>query len=379
MAARTLNKLSATFVAKTRETGRHSDGGGLYLSIDEKGRRRWTFMYSRHGKRRELGLGSGRDLSLADARAQAFELRAVLEKGGDPRAARQRSQGGETFGEFADTYVEDMRPSWRNPKHAAQWEMTLTKYAAKIRPLQLDSLSTEDILSILKPLWQRVPVTAKRLQGRLENVLDAAKAKGLRTGENPARWRGHLDQLLPKRPRLSRGHHTALPYDLLPGFMTELRERHALAARMLEFTILTAARTGEVLGAKWSEIDLDKALWTVPANRMKAAREHRVPLSKRAVAILKTIQGAQVEKWGKMGELVFAGPKPDKALSTMSMAMLLRRMDVREGGKVITPHGFRSSFRDWAAEMTGFPHQVCEMALAHTISNQAEAAYRRGD
>jgi len=368
MAGRALNKLSASQVAKTSKPGRHSDGGGLYLFIDPHGRRRWIFMYVREGKRTELGLGGGRDLSLASARAEAAKLRETLATGGDPKAARAMDERIPTFGECADTYVEAMRPSWRNAKHAAQWSMTLTKYAMPMRSKPVSAIDTQDVLDVLQGLWKRTPETAERLRGRIENVLDAAKAKGHRVGENPARWRGHLDQLLPKRQRLSRGHHAALPYDAMPEFMADLRERAAVAARALEFTILTAARSAEVLGARWDEIDTGKKLWTIPADRMKAGREHRVPLSPRAIEIVEAM-----EKLGTEGYL-FPGSKPSKPLSTMAMAMLLRRMKA-----TITIHGFRSTFRDWASETTGFPHEVCEMALAHTIGNKAEAAYRRGD
>jgi integrase len=365
--SRTLNRLTAVQVAKLKTDGRHADGGGLYLSIDGS-RRRWIFLYTRFGKRAELGLGSARDLSLADARAKAAELRATIASGKDPKAERIRHNEIPSFGEWADRYVETMRPSWRNAKHAAQWTMTLTVYAKPIRSLPVNEVSTEDVLSVLRPLWARTPETAERLRGRIENVLDAARAKGFRGGENPARWRGHLDQLLPKRQRLSRGHHTALPYDAIPAFMVSLDERPAMAARALTFTILTAGRSGEVLGARWEEIDLDKAVWTVPARRMKAGREHRVPLSPQAMAIVSALH----EK-GKTG-FVFSGTSPNKPLSIMAMSMLLRRMKAG-----VTVHGFRSSFRDWASETTGFPHEVCEMALAHTIPNKAEAAYRRGD
>ena len=368
MGSRTLNRLSATQVAKLKVPGRHADGGGLYLFIDGSGRRRWIFMYTRAGKRTELGLGSARDLSLANARNEAAALRAILASGGDPKAERAKDDCVPTFGESADTYVETMRPSWRNAKHAAQWTMTLTRYAEPIRAKPVDEISTQHVLDVLQPLWQRTPETAERLRGRIENVLDAAKARGHRSGENPARWRGHLDQLLPKRQRLSRGHHKALPYDALPAFMADLRNRDAIAARALEFLILTAARSGEVLGAKLDEIDLEKKVWIIPAERMKAGREHRVPLSPRAIEIVDAMQAL-----GR-GPNLFPGPKPEASLSSMAMAMLLRRMK-----SDVTVHGFRSTFRDWASETTGFSHEVCEMALAHTISNKAEAAYRRGD
>lgn len=368
MGKRTLNRLSALQAAKLKTPGRHSDGGGLYLSIDNVGRRRWVFMYARQGRRVELGLGSGRDLSLAHARIEASALRSVLANGDDPKAARSRGDGIPTFGECADAYVKVMKPSWRNAKHAAQWSMTLKTYAQPIRDLRVDEIATQDVLDILQPLWKRVPETAKRLRGRIENVLDAAKAKGHRSGENPARWRGHLDQLLPKRQVLTRGHHMALAYDAIPAFMDDLRARPAVAALALEFTILTACRTNEVLGACWEEIDLDKRVWTIPAARMKAAREHRVPLSPRSLEILRAMRKQSLESF------VFPGPRPKAPLSTMAMAMLLRRMKAES-----TVHGFRSSFRDWASETTSFPHEVCEMALAHAIDNKAEAAYRRGD
>ncbi len=368
MATRTLNRLTALQAAKLKTPGRHSDGGGLYLSIDDGGRRRWVFLYTRAGKRVELGLGAGRDLPLASARTEAAALRTVLAEGGDPKAFRAKLKGIPTFGELADAYVATMRSSWRNPKHAAQWAMTLTVYAAPIRHRPVDEIETNDVLKVLHPLWQRTPETAERLRGRIENVLSAAKAKGYRSGENPAVWRGHLDQLLPKRQRLSRGHHAALPFSEASAFMADLRARSAIAARALEFTILTAARSGEVLGAHWEEIDLDRRLWVVPAERMKAGREHRVPLAPRAMAILDPL----AEK--ALTGFVFPGPKPDTPLSSMAMAMLLRRMKAK-----VTVHGFRSTFRDWASETTGFSHEVCEMALAHTIGNKAEAAYRRGD
>jgi integrase len=382
MGKRILNRFSAKEVERLKTPGRHSDGGGLYLAIDENGRRRWVFMYVRRGRRVELGLGGGRDLLLAAARTEATALRAMLASGEDPKAARAKEEV-PTFGECADAYVETMQSSWRNPKHAAQWSMTLKTYAKPIRNRLVDEITTQDILDILQPLWKRVPETAKRLRGRIENVLDAAKAKGQRSGENPARWRGHLDQLLPKRQQLTRGHHVALPYEGVPAFKEELRTRTAVAARALEFTILTACRTSEVLGAKWDEIDLEKCVWIIPANRMKAAREHRVPLSQRCLEILQGMQPEGEENQEQdqrknraqdKKDFVFPGPKSGESLSTMAMAMLLRRMKSE-----VTVHGFRSSFRDWASETTGFPHEVCEMALAHTITNKAEAAYRRGD
>jgi integrase len=366
--ARKINRLNARAAATITKHGRHADGGGLYLSISPNGGRRWVFLYRWHGKPTEIGLGSARDVTLAHARELAAGARARLAEGISPKDAR-RPSAGSTFGECADRVIEAMRPSWRNSKHAAQWQMTLREYAAPLRRLPVDTITTEDLLSVLRPLWNEKPETASRLRGRIERVLDAAKAQGLRTRENPARWRGHLDQLLPKRQRLTRGHHAAMNYAEVPTFMGDLRARQATAALALEFTVLTAARSGEVLRARSEEFDLDRAVWTIPANRMKAGREHRVPLSKRALKIVQAMN----EDHGN--DFVFGGQKTGKPLSVMALEMVLRRMKV-DG---VTVHGFRSAFRDWAAECTNFSNEVCEAALAHVIKNKAEAAYRRGD
>ena len=366
--ARKVNRLNARTAATITKDGRHADGGGLYLSISPNGGRRWVFLYRWHGKPTEIGFGSARDVTLARARELASQSRAKLAEGINPKDARRPSKGA-TFGECADRLVEAMRPSWRNGKHAAQWEMTLRDYAAPIRRLPVDKITTDDVLSVLKPLWSDKPETASRFRGRIERVLDAAKAQGLRSGENPARWRGHLDQLLPKRQRLTRGHHAAMSYAELPAFMGDLQSRQATAARALEFLILTAARSGEVLGARWDEFDLDHGLWTLPAARMKAGREHRVPLSRRALKIAKEMHQ------NRDGNFVFPGQKPGKPLSVMALEMVLRRMKIERA----TVHGFRSAFRDWAAECTVHTNEVCEAALAHVIENKTEAAYRRGD
>ena len=367
--ARPEKKLSSQEVKSLTSPGRHSDGGGLYLSIDASGRRRWVFMYTSNGRRVELGLGSTSTRSLKEAREEAASLRAHVVRGLDPRAERSKSTTKPTFGEFADEYVEAMRPSWRNAKHAAQWSMTLTEYAKPLRRLPIDAVTTEEILRTLQPIWKRTPETAERLRGRIENVLSSAKAKGLREGENPAAWKGHLDQLLPKRQRLTRGHHAALPFNDVAEFFGNLSAKSATAARALQFLILTASRSGEVLGATWSEVDLDRGLWVVPASRMKAGTEHRVPLSEAALNVLSSVNVGL-----RPDDHLFWGKSPDRPLSNMAMSMLLRRMVPN-----VTVHGFRSSFRDWAAEVSAFSHEVCEMALAHTIPNKAEAAYRRGD
>jgi integrase len=366
--ARKINRLNARAVSTITKRGRHADGGGLYLSISPNGGRRWVFLYRWHGKPTEIGFGSARDVKLARARELASLARAKLAESINPKDATRPSAGA-TFGECADRVIQAMRPSWRNAKHAAQWEMTLRNYAAPLRLLPAGKITTDDVLSVLKPLWNDKPETASRVRARIERVLDAAKAQGLRSGENPARWRGHLDQLLPKRQRLTRGHHAAMSYADVPGFMADLQSRHATAALALEFAVLTGARSGEVLGARWDELDLASSIWTVPAHRMKAGYEHRVPLSRRALKIVKTLHET------RDGDFVFPGQKPGKSLSVMALEMVLRRMKV-DG---VTVHGFRSSFRDWAAECTNFTNEVCEAALAHVIKNKAEAAYRRGD
>jgi integrase len=366
--ARKINRLNARVVATITKHGRHADGGGLYLSMSPNGGRRWVFLYRWHGKPTEIGFGSARDVTLARARELAGQARGKLAEGINPKDAR-RPSGGATFGECADRLIEAMRPSWRNGKHAAQWEMTLRDYAAPLRRLPPDKITTDDVLSVLKPFWNDKPETASRLRGRIERVLDAAKAQGLRSGENPARWRGHLDQLLPKRQQLTRGHHPAMSYTDVPAFVADLQARQATAASALEVAVLTAARSGEVLGARWVEFDLDRAVWTVPATRMKAGREHRVPLSPRALKIVKAMQDT------RNGDFVFPGHRPGRPLSVMALEMVLRRMKIKDA----TVHGFRSAFRDWAAECTNFPNEVCEAALAHVIENKAEAAYRRGD
>ena len=366
--ARKINRLNARAVATITKLGRHADGGGLYLSISPNGGRRWVFLFRWHGKPTEIGFGSARDVTLARARELAGQARAKRAEGINPKDARKSSEGA-TFGECADRQIETMRPSWRSDRHAVQWEKTLRNYSARLRHLPVGRITTDDVLSVLKPLWNDKPETASRLRGRIERVLDAAKAQGLRSGENPARWRGHLDQILPKRQRLTRGHHAAMHYSDLPAFMGDLQNRQVTAARALEFTILTAARSGEVFGARWEEFDLDRAVWTVSSRRMKSAREHRVPLSQRALEIVKAMYEA------RNSNFVFAGQKLGKPLLVTALLMLLRRMKIENA----TVHGFRSTFRDWAAECTNFSNEVCEAALAHAIGNKVEAAYRRGD
>ncbi len=357
---------------ETAKPGKHCDGRGLYLAVTEARARKWTFRFMLAGKPHEMGLGAYPDTRLAEAREKASEARKIVKAGGSPIEARREAErpaaSKPTFGQCADAYLAAHDASWRNAKHRAQWAMTLREYAATLRDMPIDEIRTEHVLACLSPLWLDKPETASRLRGRIESVLDAARVQGHRTGENPARWKGHLDHLLSRRQKLTRGHHAAMPYAEVPPFVASLREREAIAALALEFCILTAARSGEVLGAQWSEIDLVARIWTVPAIRMKASREHRVALSARALAIVERLAEA------KMGDFVFPGQRSGRPLSGMAMEMLLRRMGVET-----TIHGFRSSFRDWCGEETHFPREVAEAALAHSIGNEVEAAYRRGD
>lgn len=365
-------KLTAAFVRSVEKPGRHSDGQGLYLNVTKSGAKSWIFMWKRDGRVREMGLGSATGagkigaLGLADARQAANVARQSIAAGIDPIAEKRR-QKVMTFGECADALIDSLRPGWRNDKHAAQWTMTMKVYAKTLRSRSVREIATEDVLNVLKPIWQKKPETAARVRGRVEKVLDFAAARGMREGENPARWKGNLDHLLSKPSKLTRGHHAAMPYAEVPAFVDRLRGQAGTGARALEIAILTACRSGEVLGAEWSEIDLVARLWTIPATRMKAGREHVVPLTAPAVEILRSLQA------DGGGAFVFAGAKPDKPLSNMSMAMVLRRMKID-----VTPHGFRSSFRDWAGNETGFPREIAEEALAHTVGDAVERAYRRG-
>lgn len=373
--ARQINKLTARSVAALNKPGRHSDGSGLYLVVDPKGAKRWVFLFRWDGKLKEMGLGGISAVSLADAREKAAAARKLLDSGQNPievrKAAASEDAARVTFGAFAEQLVTDIKSGFRNEKHRWQWGHTLKVYAAKLSDTPIDEVGTEKVLEVLQPLWQTKQETASRLRGRIERVLDAAKAKGLRSGENPARWRGHLDALLPRRQKLQRGHHPAMPYAEVPAFIRELRERDAVAALMMEFAILCASRTGEVVEAKWPEIDRKAAVWTIPAERMKAGKEHRVPLGPRALEILTAVEPLRTE-----GEFVFPGPKKGKPFSNMAMlALLKKRMDRPN----LTVHGFRSSFRDWAGECTGFPREVAEAALAHIVGDEVERAYRRGD
>jgi integrase len=359
----------------------YADGGGLYLRVTHSGTKNWIFRFMLNGRPRWMGVGPLHTIGLAEARNRAAGFRLQRYDGIDP-IERRRAERLEarldiakamTFKECAAMYVASHRAGWRNPKHAAQWQATLATYAEPvIGSLSVQGIDTALVLKVLEPIWTTKPETAGRVRGRIEAILDWAKVRGYRTGENPARWRGYLDKLLPARSKVQRvEHHSALPYAELPSFLMSLREQEGIAARALEFAILTAARTGEVIGACWSEMDLLGKTWAVPPGRMKAGREHRVPLSARAVATLQEMQPHHHSH----DAFVFPGAKHGRPLSNMAFLMLLRRM----GRGDVTAHGFRSSFRNWAAERTNFPAEVAEMALAHTVSDKTVAAYNRSD
>lgn len=357
----------------TLPAGMHSDGGGLYLRVKGSGSRSWVFICQWQGKRREIGLGSFLSVDVDFARERAEEARRRLAQGLDPVAAVEDGDAPErvTFGQAATALVDSLEGGWRNPKHRAQWRSTLKTHCKPIWSKPIDEIDTTDVLAVLRPIWTETPETASRVRGRIERVLDAAKVKGQRSGENPARWRGHLDVILPGRKKAHARHHPAMPYQDVPEFVRSLKGRLSTAARALHFLILTAARTGEVLGATWKEIDLEAKIWTVPADRMKAGAEHRVPLTPAAIAVLNAvaIHGRAADAY------VFPSQKVGSPLSAMSMLMLLRRMKVTD----VTPHGFRSTFRDWAGEETKHPREVAEAALAHQVGNAVERSYRRGD
>jgi integrase len=377
--------LSAVKV-KAAAPGRYGDGDGLFLLVRGAESAFWLFRWTRTGRMREMGLGRARGanaVTLAEAREKAGRLYRMVRDGLDPLAERDREAAESqarteaaavraiTFKDVATDYIAANAAGWDNPKHRAQWTATLNSYAyPHLGAVPVAEVATSHVIAALEPIWTAKPETASRLRGRIEAVLTAATVKGLRSGDNPARWRGHLAELLPARSKVAPvEHHAALPFADLPTFFLRLQAADGMAARALELAILTAGRTNEVLGATWAELNLDAALWTIPAARMKARREHRVPLSVPALALLRKLQT------NKQGAHVFAGQKQGKPLSNMALLMTLRRMKRAD----LTAHGFRSTFRDWAAESTGHPSEVVEMALAHAVGDKVEAAYRRGD
>lgn len=347
-------------------------GNGLFLKIAAGGGASWYCRFTLNGKRQKLGLGAWPAVSLADARSKAADAAKQVAAGLSPAKPKTITK---TFDQLAADYIEAQRPAWRNPKSAQQWANSLTNYASPVIGKKLPGdITTEDLLRILKPLWQSKTETATRVRGRIELILDSAKALGLREGDNPARWRGHLDKLLPAVEKVAKvRNHPALPFTRMAEFWQALTNHADLSASAVKFTVLTACRTGEVLGAKWSEIDGN--VWTIPAERMKAGKAHRVPLSSTALELLASLP--------RENDYLFPGARQGRPLSAMAMLMKIRGMDEHTkwrdaSGAVIVPHGFRSTFRDWAAETTPFANIVCEMALAHTVKG-VEGDYRRGD
>lgn len=372
-------KLSALKVSKLSKPGVYGDGAGLWIRVADGGSKYWIYRYMLDGRARWMGLGSFPDVSLEEAREKAATARKQARTGVDPLVQRATEKAAVrlvaarsiTFQKCADDYIAAHSPGWKNPKHCDQWKNTIATYCAPVLgDLPVHEIDTGLVMKVLEPIWGTKTETASRLRGRIESILDWAAVRGYRQGENPARWKGHLATLLPRASKVSRTeHHAALPFLEIADFMKKLAEQPGVGARALEFAILTACRSGEVRGATWGEIDIDQRVWTIPGYRMKAGREHRAPLSDTAVALLEKM------KLEQRGELVFPGRGENKPLSDMSLTAVLRRMDRAD----LTVHGFRSTFRDWAAESTAYPREVAEMALAHTVGDRVEAAYRRGD
>ena len=371
--ARTTGRLTALKVSRAKLPGMYADGGGLYLQITEGGAS-WVYRYMLNGRAREMGLGPLALFGLQEARAKAQDARRLRHEGVDPiehrRTARAQQQldaaKAVTFQQCAERYIASHRAGWRHAKHVEQWESSLQRLAFPvIGALPVQAINTALVMNVIEAIWDEKPETASRVRGRIESILDWAKARGYRTGENPARWKGHLKNLLPPRSKVRMvEHYAAMPYDQLPALMVELRVQDGIDARALEFTILTAARVSEAVGARWSEISGD--VWTIPADRMKGGKPHRVPLSRRAMDLLKALP--------RNGDLIFPGPKLGRALNINAPRKLLIDM-----GHSVTVHGFRSSFRDWVAERTSYPNHVAEAALAHAVADKVEKAYRRTD
>lgn len=369
------HKLTDTKLKRLDRPGVYGDGDGLYLRVQPSGSRSWIFVWRRFGARREIGLGpysaGSSHVGLADARRKAQEAREIVGAGGDPKtdmAERKAALRVVTLGEVADEYIEAMRPKWRD-KTLTRWERIASTYIKSIRQLPIGVVSTNDVVRALQPLWQAKPETADKVRQGLKKFLDHAKARGLRAGDNPAAWAGHLDQILPAPTKLSRGHHAAMPFGDAPAFVARLRGSTGIAARALEFLTLTAVRSGEGRGARWDEIDLDAKLWTVPASRMKTGKPHRVPLSPRAIEIVK------IMRLQSINNLVFPGRSEGRPLSDTALTKALGAA----GAAAFSVHGLRSTFRDWAADATSFQREVAEAALAHAVGDAVERAYRRGD
>lgn len=356
----------------TAPAGEYGDGAGLILRVSESLSRKWVYRYSLNGRRREMGLGTVQDgIGLADARLRAAEARRLVKDRIDPidarRSKKSASEARKTFGECADAFIEAKRAEWRSDRHVYQWRLSMGRHAAPLRDMPVDSVDTSAVLSVLSPLWQRAPETASRVRGRIELVLDAARVQGMRVGDNPARWRGHLSHILPKRQRIAKQHYSAMPYAELPSFIARLRERESVARLALEFTIACSARSGEVLGATWSEIDIDGRTWTLAPSRMKSGRGHIVPLSGRALEILNRVKVART------GNIVFPGRVHGRPLAPATFGRVLSDMGIDA-----TAHGFRAAFATWCQDR-GFPADVIETALAHQIGTETTRAYSRSD
>ena len=379
--ARKYNQLSPRRVSTVTKRGRYADGGGLYLQVSENGAKSWLFRYMMNNKSRQMGLGSARTFSLPEAREKATECRKLVYEGIDPIEHRKLARGlalaetqkAMTFRECAEKYISAHSAGWKNIKHTSQWTNTLSTYAYPVfGDLPVQAIDVGMVMKVLEPIWTTKTETASRVRGRIEAILDWASVRKYREGENPARLKGHLDKLLPQRSKVQKvKHHPALPYDQIGDFMEKLGGQEGVAARGLEFKILTATRTDEVNGAKWSEVDFNEAIWTIPTERMKGGKEHRVPLTTAVLNILNQMQGMRTSDY------LFPGGKKNRPLSNMAFNQLLKRMGV--SNEIAVPHGFRSTFKDWALERTGYANEVSEMALAHSVGNKVEAAYRRGD
>lgn len=380
-----IEKLSALAVSRAKKKGYYADGNNLYLQVVASGAKTWIFRYMLNGKSREMGLGAVHAVTLAEAREKAVDCRKLLASGIDPLAARDAAQSAkkmeeakaQTFQQCAEAYIASHKDAWRNAKHVWQWENTMERFAYPvIGDLPVQEVDVALVLKILEPIWKTKTETATRVRGRIELILDYAKSKELFKGENPARWRGHLQNLLAKPSKIRKvKHQPALPYAEINDFLTKLKAEEGTASPALAFAILTATRTSETLKAQWQEFDLKAKLWSIPYTRMKAGREHRVPLSEAAIAILKDMQKQQKLLELEKCPYVFTTHKAGKPMSNMAMLMLLRRMNRKD----ITVHGFRSTFRDWAAEQTHYPREVAETALAHISGDRVELAYRRSD
>ena len=376
--ARTLHRLTARSVATLKNPGRHADGGGLYLVIEPSGAKRWPYLFrwkddpsaKGSGRLREMGLGSVHVVTLAEARDAANEARRNVFRRIDPIQLRRQVREAPTFASLSEDVLRLRSEALTSDKTVARWRRSLFEYAKDLGPMPVDQITSQHVLAVLQPVWLRTPESAQKARGYLEAVFDHAKAHGYRQGENPAAWKGNLEQLLPQRPKHGREHHAALPFAEIPSFMARLRDVDSVPARALELLILTAGRVGEAREAVWSEMDLAAGLWTVPAIRMKKKREHRVPLSPAAFAVLESVTRHKL--WSET--YVFPGLNAGRPISATAISEVARRL-----APGITVHGFRSSFRDWAGELTDYPREVAEAALAHVVGDQTEIAYRRGD